>query len=513
MAKTNPRTTTAGPPPKEAVDYLRRKGVRTGYDYQEVWREEHTHAFTIANMMRLDLLSDVQESIAKAQQEGATAEQWKRGMAAKLAARGWWGRLPPPDPNDPQAVERANLYLSRRLDTIWRVNTRQAAQAGAWERGQRSTSHPYLLYRVGPSRVHREQHLAWDGVLLPKDAKFWTVANPMNGWGCKCYTRFVSRAQYRRYADRGIPQLTPGDGKRGSKKVITEEPVLHPVPYRNEATGQSHTGYSGIDHGFERNPGVGRMEQLSEAFWRKDQAAQPKLEPIGPAVSLLLPKDGDRAFRRPAQHALDAIARVHGTGDDSLRAAEVERLPDDDKSNGRLTLRDHQSTDLIELKPTGDTPYLTTAHEVGHLIQHRALPAGPVSQQPPSSLEIAELFAAIKKSERRRALKAEIDRLRQTLAEAKTEGKGEDELKPIRKRKRTLSYAVERQEAFARAYAQWIAVRSGSAAMRGELDLILSGRAGSPLRYWGHDDFLPVAAALDRLFMSWGWTVTTPGAP
>lgn len=57
-------------------------------------------------------------------------------MAAELSKRGWWGRLPPPDPDDPKAVERANLYVSRRLDVIWRVNTRQAAQAGVWERGQ-----------------------------------------------------------------------------------------------------------------------------------------------------------------------------------------------------------------------------------------------------------------------------------------------------------------------------------------------------------------------------------------
>ena len=46
-----------------------------------------------------------------------------------------------------------------------------------------------------------------------------------------------------------------------------------------------------------------------------------------------------------------------------------------------------------------------------------------------------------------------------------------------------------------------------------ELDLILSGRAGTIQQVWGHDDFLPVAAAFDRLFMSWGWTVTTLGAP
>ena len=500
------RDRTPGPPPKEAIDYLRRKGVRTGYDYREVWREEHAHAFTIANMMRLDMVSNVRESIVQAQQEGTTKEQWKRDMAAKLAARGWWGRLPAPDPDDPQAVQQADLYISRRLDTIWMVNMRQAAQAGVWERGQRSNSHPYILYRVGPSKRHREQHLAWDGVLLPKDADFWKVANPMNGWGCKCHTRFVSRAQYARYTQRGIPPMTPGDGKRGLKQVITEEPVLRPVPYRNEVTGQSHTGYGGIDHGFETNPGVGRTQQLSEMFWRKDREAQPKLEPVGPAVSLRLPQDGDRAVRRPAQHALDAIARVHGTGDESVRAAEVERLPDDQKSNGRYHQRDDQPTDLIELKPTGTTPHLTAAHEIGHLIEHRAVPASQ------SSPELAELFAAIERSERTRALQAMIDRLRRTLAEAEAEGKGEDELVPIRRRIRILSYAKE-PDAFARAYAQWIAARSGSAAMRGELDLILSGRAGTIQQVWGHDDFLPVAAAFDRLFTSWGWTVTTPGAP
>ncbi len=193
----------AGPPPKEAVDYLRRKGLLARYDYREVWREEHAHAFTVANMMKIDLLADVQQSIEKAQEEGKPTAKWKEEMAAVLAKRGWWGRMPPPDPNDPKAVERANLYISRRLDTIWRVNTRQAAQAGVWERGQRSTSHPYILYRVGPSKRHRDQHLAWDGLLLPKDAEFWRYANPMNGWGCKCSTRFVTKAQYQRYVDQG----------------------------------------------------------------------------------------------------------------------------------------------------------------------------------------------------------------------------------------------------------------------------------------------------------------------
>ena len=104
--------------------------------------------------------------------------------------------------------------------TLWRVNMGQAYQAGVWERGQRSTSHPYLLYRVGPSREHRAQHLAWDGVLLPKDDPFWAVANPRNGWGCKCSIRFVSRAQHRRYVRAGITYPSQGDQPPGRGNLL-----------------------------------------------------------------------------------------------------------------------------------------------------------------------------------------------------------------------------------------------------------------------------------------------------
>ena len=129
------------------------------------------------------------------------------------------------------------------------------------ERGQRSTSHPYLLYRVGPSREHRAQHLAWDGVLLPKDDPFWAVANPRNGWGCKCSIRFVSRAQHRRCVRAGITYPSQGDQPpRTGKPVETKAPKLQRRRYINKRTGQTHVGYAGIDPGFEDNPGTAREQ-------------------------------------------------------------------------------------------------------------------------------------------------------------------------------------------------------------------------------------------------------------
>ena len=141
-------------------------------------------------------------------------------------------------------MERATVlappWISR---VVWRVNMGQAYQAGVWERGQNSTSHPYVLYRVGPSREHRQQHLAWDGVLLPMDDPFWAIANPRNGWGCKCSTRFVSRAQHRRYVRAGITYPSQGDQPpRTGKPVDTKAPKLRRRRYVNRRTGQArHT--------------------------------------------------------------------------------------------------------------------------------------------------------------------------------------------------------------------------------------------------------------------------------
>lgn len=63
----------------------------------------------------------------------------------------------------------AQLGSDRRLRTIYNVNLRSAYQKAQYERTMSSELHPYLMYRVGNSQKHREQHLSWDGLILPKD--------------------------------------------------------------------------------------------------------------------------------------------------------------------------------------------------------------------------------------------------------------------------------------------------------------------------------------------------------
>ena len=491
----------AGPPPKEAVDYLRRKGVRTGYDYREVWREEHAVAFTVANMMKVSMLTDVQRSIEKAQEEGWPADRWKKEMAEELAKRGWWGRMKPPDPKDPQAVAKANLYMSRRLDTIWRVNTRQAAQAGVWERGQRSKSHPYILYRVGPSKQHRDQHLAWDGVLLPKDDPFWAVANPMNGWGCKCYTRFVSRAQYERYKRNGLP---------GKKAVVTEEPRLTPRKYTNPVNGRDYVGYDGIDDGFEHNPGAGRMEQLAEQYRNKTAAqtlppakpAQPTAERPGlkPVSDSLKMEIDDPDGRRKVEAGIAAVAKVHSV--EGLPRIPVREM-DFEGYEGWLARRpipgrgiDALTSDSIHINPTKWRPDWVVVHEIGHFLDLDALAAtGDFASEQKSGGRTWELVQAavgdLKKTSNCRLL----EKLREEAVERGDKKSIED-----------MDYLLDPKELFARSYAQYIAWRSGDAALLERLDRLLTH--DDPrwrLRQWPYDQYLPLVERFDTLFENLGW--------
>jgi len=258
----------APPIPQEAIDYLKNKALKPGFHYMDVWLEEHNRAFTVAKCMDIDLLSDIRDSITTAMKEGQTYKEWSSSITKVMQEKGWWGRKKMDDPQTGETVE-SQLGCPRRLKTIFDVNTGQAYQRGVWERGYQSPTHPYVLYRVGPSKEHRPEHLAWDGLVLPKDDPFWKTHNPRNGWGCKCKTRFVSEAKFKSLEKNGLPDMTSMlDGRpTNTKPINTERPEMKKTSYLNKRTGEVHEGYQGIDPGFEHN--VGSTHNLEKILSEK----------------------------------------------------------------------------------------------------------------------------------------------------------------------------------------------------------------------------------------------------
>ena len=263
--------------PQEALAYIKNKNLKVGFSYKDVWNEEHAASFTVAKAMQLDVLSDMHNAVIQAVEKGQSFETFKKNLKPTLQQKGWWGRKEMTDPLTGRTVD-AQLGSDRRLKTIFNVNMRSAYQKGQYDRTMESDLHPYLMYRIGPSVKHRQDHESWDGFILPKNDPFWDSHFPPNGWGCKCYTRAVTESQRKKYEAEGIPVPPRADGSGGGTlRIKTEAP---PDTYRsffNERTGTLERIPKGISPGFNWNQGNARRSTAAlEQLVQKTQDKAPE---------------------------------------------------------------------------------------------------------------------------------------------------------------------------------------------------------------------------------------------
>ena len=221
----------AGVVPEEALAWFLEKDLKPSWSYLEVWREEHALAFTVAKITEMQALGKIRDILTDHIKNGGTLPQFEKQATGILEAAGWM----------PHAKEFRGV--TARLRTIYETNITQAHAAGQWDRIERTKEHiPYLLYEVGPSAHHRDEHLSWHGTLLRADDPWWNTHFPMNGYGCKCTVRQVGNYEFEK--------------KRGGKLILPKdfgsEVFVHPD------TLESFIVPVGIDPGFEYNPGKAR---------------------------------------------------------------------------------------------------------------------------------------------------------------------------------------------------------------------------------------------------------------
>lgn len=241
-----PEHAEPGPLPIEALEFFRKKKIKPSFSYEDVWSEEHNAAFTAAKAMQTDVLEALRIGVDSALAEGHTFEEFQAGLRDKLISLGWWGEVQMVDPATGQ-MQTVNIG-AQRLRVIYETNMRTARAAGQWERIQRTKKfRPYLQYGLGPSRIHRDQHVAWAGIILPADHPFWHQGFPPNGWGCRCVVRQISEAEAKRLG---------GETKDFSYEMIES---------RNKRTGRIKRHIKGVDPSFAHNAGKDRMAGLAGA--------------------------------------------------------------------------------------------------------------------------------------------------------------------------------------------------------------------------------------------------------
>ncbi len=281
--------TAPGPIPRDALQYFRAKVPTPEFDWRDIYREEHAHAFTVAKAMQLDVLNSIGEALDRNLAEGQTYRQFAKNLTPELQRLGWWGKAVMEDPLTGEPV-KVQLGSPRRLKTIYRANMRTARAAGQWQRAQRTKKAlPYLIYELGPSREHRAEHVAWHGTVLAVDDPWWNTHMPPNGWGCKCGVRQVTRREYERLKKTGVPApdrkqvINPDTGlptgalEEKTIPVKTKAPEVRRTAWENKRTGQVEMVPEGIDPGWDTNPGQVRQKNLEALLAGKLDAAPPSL--------------------------------------------------------------------------------------------------------------------------------------------------------------------------------------------------------------------------------------------
>ncbi len=352
-----------GQPPKEALDYFDAKKLKPSFSYQDVWREEHVANFTVAKATQLDVLSGIHQAAQKALAEGRTFRDFAKELTPELQRQGWWGKQEVLDPLTGKK-RLAQLGSPRRLKTIFDTNMRTARAAGQWERIQRTKrALPFLLYQLGPSREHRPEHAAWNGLLLPVDDLFWRSHYPPNGYGCKCRVRQVSTSEATRLETDGVnAQIQEVDAESGlptghftdrTIPVRTQAPKIETRQWVNRRTGEVSQVPTGIDPGFDYNFGEAARVRQAARQWAEKLAGAPAN--LGAAAAADMPSEVLGNLNAEYREWAGRIARGEAVGAGgrrvvgALRPAVVEKLTGlgELPSSAAVTIEQREVTHLL----------------------------------------------------------------------------------------------------------------------------------------------------------------------
>ncbi|NRF12157.1 phage portal protein family protein [Agrobacterium pusense] len=213
----------------EQIEFFRQKRVKPTKAWTDALRGVHDRAFVIAGATDTDMLTDFQNAIARAMEEGTGLEQFAKDFDRIVQRYGWQYK-----------GERG-----WRTRVIFETNMRSAYMAGRLKQMRDPDVvklRPYMEYRHGETRqpkIPRPFHQAWHGLVLRYDDPWWNTHFPPNDWLCSCGVRSLSLADLKRRGKDG-PDMAPGD---------LTVPLIDPV------SGKLIEQPQGIGYGWDYMPG------------------------------------------------------------------------------------------------------------------------------------------------------------------------------------------------------------------------------------------------------------------
>lgn len=217
-----------GKPFKEQVEFFKQKEPRPTKEWTNVMRGDHDRAFVVAGAKDRAMLQDFQAAIGKAIEEGTTLQAFRDDFDAIVARYGW-------------SYKGERGWRSK---VIYETNIRTSHMAGRLKQMLDPAvmkARPFWEYVHGQTRkpkIPREQHLAWDGLILAADDDWFKTHFPPNDWGCSCGVRTLSQ----RDLDR-----------RGLK--VGQAPSILMEPHKDRVSGKLTEKPQGVGFGWDTQPG------------------------------------------------------------------------------------------------------------------------------------------------------------------------------------------------------------------------------------------------------------------
>ena len=367
-----------GMEPKEAVVYLQKKKIRTSWDYREIWGEAHHRTFTVAKIMKADLLRDIHDSLTKALKDGTPFKEWHKQLKPTLIAKGWYGRT---EVFNPDTGEFKTITVgSRRLKTIYETNMRSAYNYGRYQH-LRQSGMPYWMYVSALLPTTRDTHRAMHGAVYPKEHPFWSANYPPNGYNCKCKVRGYTeqmlkqrgikpREHYETIADPGFthsPATAPLSDVWG-EKILNAPASIKDLERAEKRVSDMYDAAFDVDpdirrimrrkrpvitiHERDKYEGFYVVHREVISFWHK---------PVSLAT-----------LRHESGHRLD---HVSGWISRSIQTPVIIDGAALKRKNAEIskTLKNHeddmQLQDLFYLSSKGEAGYIVTREDVTHMTQ------------------------------------------------------------------------------------------------------------------------------------------------
>lgn len=145
--------------------------------WDDIQKSEHDRGFMVAGAAKADLLSDLAAAVDRSVSEGKSIEAFRKDFRATVARNGWHGWTG-------EGTKKGEAWRTR---TIYTTNAATSYAAGRLSQLKDGGFDLWVYKHADGVKNPRPQHLAWNGLTLPKDDPFWKDHYPPNGWGCGCY--------------------------------------------------------------------------------------------------------------------------------------------------------------------------------------------------------------------------------------------------------------------------------------------------------------------------------------